>query len=64
MGANQVVRSAGFSLGSTLGALILAAYTLAGAVFPASQGYAAASWAGAASPPSRSSSVSPCRDRP
>jgi predicted MFS family arabinose efflux permease len=48
MGVNQVVRSAGFSLGSTLGALVLAAYTPAGAVFPASAGYAAAAWAGAA----------------
>jgi hypothetical protein len=35
-------------LGSTLGALILAAYTPSGAVFPASGGYAAAAWAGTA----------------
>lgn len=48
MGVNQVVRSVGFSMGSTLSALILAAYTGAGAVFPASHGYAAAAWIGAA----------------
>jgi MFS family permease len=48
MGVNQVVRSIGFSLGSTLSALILAARTPAGAVFPASGGYAAAAWAGVA----------------
>ena len=48
MGVNQVVRSTGFSLGSTLSALILAAYTQGGAVFPASQGYATTAWAGTA----------------
>jgi len=47
MGVNQVVRSTGFSLGSTLSALVLAAYTAGGAVFPASQGYATAVVAGA-----------------
>jgi predicted MFS family arabinose efflux permease len=46
MGVNQVVRSIGFSLGSTLSALILAAYTAAGAVFPSSAGYASAAWIG------------------
>jgi hypothetical protein len=45
MGVNQVVRSIGFSVGSTLSALILAAYTPGGAVFPASMGYATAAWA-------------------
>jgi predicted MFS family arabinose efflux permease len=48
MGVNQVVRSAGFSLGSTLSALILAAYTPAGAVFPVSGGYATTAWTGSA----------------
>ena len=48
MGVNQVVRSTGFSLGSTLSALILAAYTPGGALFPASQGYATTAWAGTA----------------
>jgi predicted MFS family arabinose efflux permease len=48
MGVNQVVRSAGFSLGSTLSALILAAYTPAGEVFPDSGGYGATAWAGTA----------------
>jgi predicted MFS family arabinose efflux permease len=48
MGVNQVVRSTGFSLGSTLTALILAAYTPAGAVFPASSGYATTAWTGTA----------------
>ncbi|HWG26026.1 MFS transporter [Actinospica sp.] len=48
MGVNQVVRSIGFSVGSTLSALILAAYTAGGAVFPSSQGYATAAWIGVA----------------
>jgi predicted MFS family arabinose efflux permease len=48
MGVNQVVRSTGFSLGSTLSALILAAYTPAGAVFPATSGYATTAWTGTA----------------
>jgi predicted MFS family arabinose efflux permease len=48
MGVNQVVRSVGFSLGSTLSALILAACTPAGAVFPARGGYVTVTWAGAA----------------
>ena len=48
MGVNQVVRSTGFSLGSTLSALILAAYTPGGALFPASQGYATTAWTGTA----------------
>lgn len=47
MGVNQVVRSTGFSLGSTLSALVLAACTAGGAVFPASQGYVTAAVAGA-----------------
>lgn len=48
MGVNSVVRSSGFSLGSTLGALLLAAYTPAGALFPNSVGYTVAAWIGAA----------------
>ena len=48
MGVNQVVRSVGFSVGSTISALILASYTAAGAVFPSSRGYAAAAWIGVA----------------
>jgi MFS family permease len=46
MGVNQVVRSVGFSVGSTLSALILAAYTGDGELFPSSQGYASAAWIG------------------
>ncbi|HET9171198.1 MAG TPA: MFS transporter [Actinospica sp.] len=46
MSVNQVVRSIGFSLGSTLSALILAAYTTSGATFPGRQGYASAAWIG------------------
>ncbi|HTJ68643.1 MAG TPA: MFS transporter [Actinospica sp.] len=46
MSVNQVVRSIGFSLGSTLSALILAAYTETGALFPSSRGYASAAWIG------------------
>jgi MFS family permease len=48
MGVNQVMRTTGFSLGSTLTGLILAAYTPAGAVFPAIQGYRTAAWTGCA----------------
>jgi predicted MFS family arabinose efflux permease len=45
MGVNQVVRSVGFSMGSALGGLILAAHTTA--VFPSEGGYGAAAWTGA-----------------
>lgn len=48
MGVNQVVRSIGFSLGSTLSALILATYTPVGAVFPVSGGYVTTAWTGTA----------------
>ena len=48
MGVNQVVRSVGFSAGSALGGLILAAYTPAGHAFPAQSGYSTAAWLGAA----------------
>ena len=48
MGVNQVVRSIGFSIGSTLSALLLAAATPSGAVFPTSQGYTTAAWIGTA----------------
>lgn len=48
MGVNQVVRSIGFSLGSTLSALLLAAHTPAGAVFPADEGFTVTAWIGAA----------------
>jgi predicted MFS family arabinose efflux permease len=46
MSVNQVVRSVGFSIGSALGGLILAAYT--GGLFPRQAAYTAAAWAGAA----------------
>ena len=46
MSVNQVVRSVGFSIGSALGGLILAAHTTA--VFPRETGYATAAWTGAA----------------
>ncbi|MFL6113608.1 MAG: MFS transporter [Catenulispora sp.] len=48
MGVNQVVRSIGFSMGSTLSALLLAAATPSGAVFPKYSGYSTAAWIGAA----------------
>lgn len=48
MSFNQVVRSVGFSIGSALGGLTLAANTPAGSVFPTDAGYTAASWLGAA----------------
>jgi predicted MFS family arabinose efflux permease len=47
MSFNQVVRSAGFSLGSAAGGFILAASTRPGQVFPAGAGYSTAAWAGA-----------------
>ncbi len=46
MSVNQVVRSVGFSIGSALGGLILAAHTTD--VFPQQSGYTTAAWAGAA----------------
>jgi predicted MFS family arabinose efflux permease len=46
MSVNQVVRSVGFSLGSALGGLILAAHTTN--VFPDKSGYTTAAWTGAA----------------
>jgi len=48
MSFNQVVRSVGFSIGSALGGLTLAARAPAGSAFPVESGYAAASWLGAA----------------
>lgn len=48
MSFNQVVRSVGFSIGSALGGLTLAAYTPVGLRFPIEEGYAIASWLGAA----------------
>ena len=47
MSFNQVVRSAGFSLGSAAGGFILAASTRPGQVFPADAGCSTAAWAGA-----------------
>ncbi|MFD7157772.1 MFS transporter [Kribbella sp. NPDC059898] len=46
MSVNAVVRSVGFSTGSALGGLILAAHTTG--VFPHESGYGAAAWIGAA----------------
>ena len=47
MAVNQVVRSVGFSLGSAVGGLVLAAGTPAGAVFPDRGAYTTAAWIGA-----------------
>ncbi len=46
MGVNQVVRSVGFSIGSAVGGLVLAAHT--SHTFPDAGGYTTAAWAGAA----------------
>ncbi|WP_433164834.1 MFS transporter [Kribbella sp. CA-247076] len=46
MSVNQVVRSVGFSIGSALGGLVLAAHTTE--VFPRESGYTEAAWIGAA----------------
>ena len=48
MSFNQVVRSVGFSLGSALGGLVLAAGTSAGQTFPSDGSYTTAAWIGAA----------------
>ncbi len=48
MSVNQVVRSVGFSIGSALGGLTLAAHTPVGSTFPTDTGYTTASWLGAA----------------
>lgn len=47
MSVNQVVRSVGFSVGSALSALTLAAYTPAGSFVPHGQGYTAGAWVAA-----------------
>jgi predicted MFS family arabinose efflux permease len=46
MSVNQVVRSVGFSIGSALGGLVLAAHTTN--VIPRESGYTTAAWTGAA----------------
>jgi len=48
MSFNQVVRTVGFSLGSAVGGLVLAAGTSAGRVFPSDGSYTTAAWIGAA----------------
>jgi predicted MFS family arabinose efflux permease len=48
MGLNQVVRAVGFSTGSAVGGLILAASTAAGGLLPRDRGYTVAAWAGVA----------------
>jgi hypothetical protein len=42
------VRAVGFSTGSAVGGLILAASTAAGGLLPSNPGYTAAAWAGVA----------------
>jgi predicted MFS family arabinose efflux permease len=48
MSFNQVVRSVGFSLGSAVGGLVLAAGTESGSLFPTDAAYTTAAWIGAA----------------
>lgn len=48
MSFNGVVRSVGFSIGSALGGLTLAAYIPTGTTFPDAEGYTTAAWLGAA----------------
>jgi predicted MFS family arabinose efflux permease len=48
MGLNQVVRAVGFSTGSAVGGLTLAASTAAGGLLPSDRGYTTAAWAGVA----------------
>ncbi|TDC08774.1 hypothetical protein E1267_09405 [Nonomuraea longispora] len=47
-GVVQVVRSVGFSIGSALAGLVLAAHTGAGSTFPTETGFTTAAWAGTA----------------
>lgn len=46
MSINQVVRSVGFSFGSAIGGLVLAAGTSAGSIFPSEGAYSSAAWVG------------------
>jgi MFS family permease len=48
MSLNQLLRSAGFSIGSAMTGMILAAHTSAADRFPTESGYSTAAWAGAA----------------
>jgi predicted MFS family arabinose efflux permease len=48
MSINQVVRSVGFSLGSAIGGLVLAAGTSPGSTFPIEDAYTTAAWVGVA----------------
>jgi predicted MFS family arabinose efflux permease len=48
MSVNQVVRSVGFSIGSAVGGLVLAAYTAPGQFVPTGTGYTTAAWLAAA----------------
>jgi predicted MFS family arabinose efflux permease len=48
MSVNQVVRSVGFSLGSALSGLVLAAHTAPGSFAPTDSGYSTAAWTAAA----------------
>ncbi len=48
MSVNQAVRSVGFSFGSAVGGLVLAAATTSERRFPTNAGYTAAAWVGAA----------------
>jgi predicted MFS family arabinose efflux permease len=47
MSVNQVVRSVGFSMGSALAGLVLAAHTPGHAFAPSGTGYTTAAWAAA-----------------
>jgi predicted MFS family arabinose efflux permease len=47
MGVNQVVRAVGFSTGSAVSGLVLAASTPAGGLLPSDRGYTTAAWVGA-----------------
>jgi predicted MFS family arabinose efflux permease len=47
MSVNQVVRSVGFSLGSAVSGLILAAHTATGSFVPTDSGYSTAAWTAA-----------------
>ncbi|WP_407726686.1 MFS transporter [Rhodococcoides fascians] len=46
MSVNQVVRSVGFSFGSAIGGLVLAAGTSPGSTFPGEDAYTSAAWVG------------------
>ena len=64
MAFNQVVRSVGFSLGSAIGGLVLAAHTPANQLLPVDQGYTTAAWLGVAAMAMTTVAATRCKTEP